>query len=104
MDDLTDREFEFLCTKQGQCIYCGAGLLEGPHGGMSVNYYCKNDEHCGARYNVMGPLGAQMIRESKWEGERACDASVKNGTRRSVTQRSPSIRRLVSRVLDVMSR
>lgn len=35
-----------------KCPKCGRDLTEGPHGGMSVNVYCSN-EQCGYAANVI---------------------------------------------------
>ncbi len=41
------------------CPDCGGCLfLEGPHGGLSVNFKCKN---CGSEFNDMGPFGVERI-------------------------------------------
>jgi len=46
----------------GCCPDCGAeGLLEGPHGGLSINVYCGDDAGCGSRFNCMGPFGIERI-------------------------------------------
>jgi hypothetical protein len=67
LNDLTEDQFAYFTT--GHCIFCDStDLIEGPHGGMSVNWYCGNG-NCRAGYNVMGPLGAQIIQESAWAGE-----------------------------------
>lgn len=45
-----------------RCPYCGALMLEGPRGGLSVNVEC---DDCGARFNLCGEhaeLGAQLLR------------------------------------------
>jgi hypothetical protein len=46
-----------------QCPDCGTLLREGPHGGLSVNWYC-NGASCGSRFNDMGPFGVQRISEA----------------------------------------
>jgi hypothetical protein len=47
----------------GECPDCGGDkFLEGPHGGMCVNFMCANPE-CGSRFNDMGPLGVERISE-----------------------------------------
>lgn len=49
----------------GKCPDCGAeGLLEGPHGGMSINVYCPNESGCGSRFNFMGPFGVDRITDA----------------------------------------
>lgn len=60
---LSDGEIKFL--EGGTCPDCGhKGLLEGPHGGLSVNYYCGDQEKCGSRFNVMGPFGIERITDA----------------------------------------
>jgi hypothetical protein len=61
-EHLTDEEMHrMLDPSPPVCPDCGAGLLEGPHGGLSVNVYCSNDKTCGSRFNVMGPFGVDRI-------------------------------------------
>jgi len=45
-----------------KCPDCGAEIVEGPHGGMSVNYICIG-LGCGSRFNSMGPIGIERISE-----------------------------------------
>ena len=45
--ELTDSQKRKLW--KGKCPDCGGDLLEGPHGGMSVNVKC---EKCDSRFNV----------------------------------------------------
>lgn len=47
-------------VRGGVCPDCGAVLTEGPHGGLSVNWYCSGPA-CGSRFNVMGPIGVERI-------------------------------------------
>lgn len=46
--------------RDGFCPACDSteSLLEGPHGGLSINVKCKK---CGNQYNVCGAFGAQWI-------------------------------------------
>lgn len=60
---LNERETLLLC-EHGRCPDCEAGLVEGPHGGLSVNYYCADNTTCGSRFNVMGPFGVERISEA----------------------------------------
>lgn len=48
-------------TNQLTCPDCESVLFEGPHGGLSINYYCSNELSCGSRFNEMGPFGIQRI-------------------------------------------
>lgn len=70
MADRTSMKFERLAERElekfrlGVCPDCDtAPLLEGPHGGLSVNYGCGNPE-CGSRFNDMGPFGVERISEA----------------------------------------
>jgi hypothetical protein len=62
----TQREGETCSTaedttiRQRLCPDCGMPLQEGPHGGLSVNWFCIGSA-CGSRFNVMGVLGTQRI-------------------------------------------
>lgn len=58
-ETLTDDEKAMFYD--GKCPDCEAGLVEGPHGGLSINYYCANDVTCGSRFNEMGPFGIDRI-------------------------------------------
>lgn len=59
-DKLTDEEAERFSA--GSCPDCGCiKLVEGPHGGLSINFYCGDDEACGSRFNFMGPFGIERI-------------------------------------------
>jgi hypothetical protein len=62
--------------RRGQCPDCGGGLLEGPSGGMSVNFWCsglkpgpngdnvRSGQSTGvSRFNDMGPFGVERITE-----------------------------------------
>lgn len=72
---LTNQEGEMLTKHEMElfrywhCPDCGADLLQGPRGGMSVNYECARSR-CGSRFNVIGPFGV----------ERTTNASPKKGT------------------------
>jgi hypothetical protein len=48
-----------LFTK-GCCPDCGAPVLEGPSGGLSVNYLCAS-ALCQAKFNEMGPFGVERL-------------------------------------------
>lgn len=60
MTKLTDREKDIF--RAGRCPDCTSSLIEGPHGGLSVNWYCTH-ERCGSRFNDMGPFGVERITE-----------------------------------------
>jgi hypothetical protein len=45
---------------KGRCPDCGAPVLEGPHGGFSVNYLCAS-ALCQAKFNDMGPFGVERL-------------------------------------------
>lgn len=46
-------------AKTGRCPDCREGtLVEGPHGGLSVNFTCNR---CGQLYCDMGPFGIERI-------------------------------------------
>lgn len=49
-------------AKNRKCIDCGGVLVEGPHGGLSVNWNCSR---CGAGFNDMGPFGVERIRRAE---------------------------------------
>lgn len=56
---LSERE-ESIIVKS-TCPDCGHHpLMEGPHGGLSVNVHCGNPE-CGSKFNFMGPFGVERI-------------------------------------------
>ena len=55
-EKLTAFEISFL----PHCPDCGDQLMEGPHGGLSINVYCINDA-CGSRFNDMGVFGIERI-------------------------------------------
>lgn len=55
---LSKREEHFF--RAGTCPDCGASLLIGPRGGMSVNYGCGNP-NCGSRFNDMGAFGIERL-------------------------------------------
>ncbi|MBA7661961.1 hypothetical protein ES703_69981 [subsurface metagenome] len=45
------------------CPFCYCkDFLEGPHGGLSINFKCGN---CGAIFNDMGPFGIDLIAAAK---------------------------------------
>jgi transposase-like protein len=45
------------------CPFCKSkSFLEGPHGGLSINFKCANPE-CGAVFNDMGLFGVELIEE-----------------------------------------
>jgi len=48
-----DKFFEAICPDCGE-----QKLMEGPHGGLSVNYMC---DGCGSKFNHMGVFGVQRI-------------------------------------------
>jgi len=37
---------------------CGTEFLEGPHGGLSINFKCAQ---CGSTFNHMGPFGIDRL-------------------------------------------
>ena len=45
------------------CPDCKEPLIEGPHGGLSINYWCSNPQ-CGSGFNEMGPFGSQRISDA----------------------------------------
>lgn len=51
-------------TNPPVCPDCGAQLLKGPEGGLSVNVAC-SDEACGSRFNYMGPFGVERISDAR---------------------------------------
>lgn len=68
---MTSKDGERLDPKElrlfelGTCPDCQTNrLLEGPHGGLSVNVYCGNPA-CGSRFNDMGPLGVDRISDAQ---------------------------------------
>lgn len=61
-ESLTPFEEEIFRT--GACPDCGIkNLAEGPHGGLSINYYCCNVE-CGSRFNDMTSFGVERITDA----------------------------------------
>ncbi|MBA7495941.1 hypothetical protein ES702_06537 [subsurface metagenome] len=45
------------------CPFCKTNyFLEGPHGGLSINFKCRE---CGAIFNDMGPFGIDLISMGK---------------------------------------
>jgi tRNA G26 N,N-dimethylase Trm1 len=41
------------------CPFCSCKeIIEGPHGGSSINFTCS---HCGAKFNYMGPFGIEIL-------------------------------------------
>jgi hypothetical protein len=68
--DKTSKDGEKLTKEEEKvfatfgCPDCGTDdLQEGPHGGLSVNYQCPNEE-CGSRFNHMGPFGVVRISDA----------------------------------------
>lgn len=56
----------FAHAKGPVCPDCGFDLVEGPHGGLSVNWYCEST-CCGSRFNFLGPraeLGIERITDA----------------------------------------
>jgi len=54
------------------CPFCKTNyFLEGPHGGLSVNFKCKE---CGATFNDMGPFGIDLL--SKPENNQLIQATA----------------------------
>lgn len=49
---------------RAHCPDCETELLEGPHGGLSVNFACPHKE-CGSRFNFMGPFGVERISDAQ---------------------------------------
>ncbi len=44
------------------CPLCASNnFLEGPHGGLSVNFQCAK---CGAEFNDVGPFGIELLSAS----------------------------------------
>lgn len=59
-EKLTEDEMKLLRATEC-CPDCGTGKLgEGPHGGLSINWYCLEPK-CGSRFNDMGPFGWERI-------------------------------------------
>jgi hypothetical protein len=56
---------ELAMFHEGRCPDCGmrGTLLEGPHGGLSVNYTC-GSPRCGSGFNEMGPFGVERISDA----------------------------------------
>ncbi len=56
---LTDLELKHIRSTDGHCPDCETGvLMEGPHGGLSVNYRCST---CGSKFNLApGPFGERI--------------------------------------------
>lgn len=50
-------------VRAGKCPDCGAALREGPHGGLSVNWYC-TAANCGSGFNVMPVFGIDRITDA----------------------------------------
>jgi len=46
------------------CPDCKEPLVEGPHGGLSINYACSNPL-CGSEFNEMGPFGSHRISDAQ---------------------------------------
>jgi hypothetical protein len=60
MTNITDPQI-LAKLAEGRCPYCDSLMLEGPHGGLSINVEC---DDCGAKFNLQGPkaeLGAQLL-------------------------------------------
>ncbi len=60
-EELDDEELAVFYGDQ--CPDCFADLTEGPHGGLSVNYYCSRAS-CGSQFNAMGPFGVMRISDA----------------------------------------
>jgi hypothetical protein len=66
-DPSTSLKGEKLCRLEEECFRgeacpdCTTPLLEGPRGGMSVNYACSA---CGSKFNDMGPFGIERLSDS----------------------------------------
>jgi len=61
---LTPDELSFISRSNGRCPDCYFGeLIEGPHGGLSINMYCANPD-CGSRFNDTGPFGWDRISDA----------------------------------------
>jgi len=57
-------EFEMTLFQANKCPDCEQeGFLEGPHGGLCVNFKCANPQ-CGSRFNHMGPFGIDRISDA----------------------------------------
>jgi hypothetical protein len=69
---------------RGVCSDCAAELLEGPHGGLSINVKCSSPT-CGSRFNICGPGGALGV-------ERISDAQPhKPSTLKELLESDPDI-------------
>ena len=74
MEELTEYEKDFI-ERNKHCPDCETGdLMEGPHGGISVNYCC-NDDNCGSRFNLTFFVDNELI-----FAERISDRSPKQKT------------------------
>lgn len=43
---------EVTLLNRMRCPDCRTGLIDGPSGGGSQNYYCGNPKNCGSKFNV----------------------------------------------------
>lgn len=59
---MLDSEDTELVHKRRVCPDCRNSLREGPHGGLSVNWYCV-EPGCGSRFNDMGVFGVERLPE-----------------------------------------
>ena len=60
-DICSDEERE--AVRKRVCPDCTLPLTEGPHGGLSVNWWCHNTA-CGSGFNDMGPFGVERISDA----------------------------------------
>jgi hypothetical protein len=56
--NVTEEELKWMQTNAGYCPDCGGDLLEGPHGGGSVNVLCNT---CLNKFNIMGFVWIERI-------------------------------------------
>lgn len=62
-EHLTDEEMQDMMNLQ--CPDClNKSLLVGPSGGICQNLHCSTD-HCGSRFNAMGPFGVERISDAR---------------------------------------
>jgi len=59
------------------CPFCKSKeFLEGPHGGLSINFKCGK---CGARFNCMHLFGIDLLSEPETECKNIVEASQAKG-------------------------
>ena len=59
-NELFEKSKDFF---ENGCPFCKSNdFLEGPHGGLSINFKC---EKCGSTFNDMGPFGIDLLAKSE---------------------------------------